>query len=51
MKRLLCTLIAGAALWEACAAELSWLTDMSKALSSAKAEKKSVLINFTGSDW
>lgn len=33
------------------AADLSWLTDMSKALEEAKAQKKTVLINFTGSDW
>ncbi len=33
------------------AADLTWLTDMSKALDTAKTQKKSVLINFTGSDW
>jgi hypothetical protein len=51
MKKLLFTFIAGAAWFQASAAELSWLTDVSKALSTAKAEKKAVLINFTGSDW
>jgi protein disulfide-isomerase len=30
---------------------LSWQTDVPKALSQAKAEKKLVLIDFTGSDW
>jgi thioredoxin-related protein len=33
------------------AGEDAWLTDMAKALEKAKAEKKAVLINFTGSDW
>ena len=28
-----------------------WLTDLSKAKAQAKADKKLVLINFTGSDW
>lgn len=51
MKRILFPFIAGAALCNAGAAELTWLTDMSQALSTAKAEKKLVLINFTGSDW
>ncbi len=29
----------------------AWLTDLSKALALAKAEKKWVLLDFTGSDW
>ena len=33
------------------AAELSWLTDLSQAQTQAKAEKKSVLLVFSGSDW
>lgn len=33
------------------AAELTWLTDLDKAKTQAAAEKKHVLINFTGSDW
>lgn len=33
------------------AAELNWLEDMPKALEQAKTENKTVLINFTGSDW
>ena len=28
-----------------------WTTDLNKALEQAKAEKKSVLVEFTGSDW
>jgi rhodanese-related sulfurtransferase/thioredoxin-related protein len=33
------------------AAELNWLTDLSQARAQAKAEKKSVLLYFHGSDW
>ena len=33
------------------AAEGEWLTDLPKAQAKAKAEKKMVLIDFTGSDW
>ncbi len=33
------------------AAELTWLTDLARAKARAAAEKKHVLINFTGSDW
>jgi thioredoxin-related protein len=33
------------------AAEPEWLTDLSKAEGRAKAEKKLVLMDFTGSDW
>src|SRR6185437_1322794 len=33
------------------AAELKWLTDLSQAQAQAKAEKKSVLLYFHGSDW
>ncbi|MCX6982126.1 MAG: thioredoxin family protein [Verrucomicrobia bacterium] len=33
------------------AAEDTWLTDLPKALEQAKAQKKMVLIDFTGSDW
>jgi thioredoxin-related protein len=32
-------------------AEAEWLTDMAKAQEKAKAEKKLILVNFTGSDW
>jgi phage shock protein E len=32
-------------------AELKWLTDLSRAQAQAKAEKKSVLLYFHGSDW
>ena len=33
------------------AADADWLTDHAKALEKAKAEKKIVLMDFTGSDW
>lgn len=33
------------------AGELSWTGDLPKALATAKAEKKAVLVDFTGSDW
>lgn len=33
------------------AAEDAWLTDLPKALEQAKAQKKMVLLDFTGSDW
>lgn len=33
------------------AAEDTWLTDLPKALEQAKAQKKMVLLDFTGSDW
>ena len=35
----------------ATAAESDWLTDLPKAEAKAKAEKKLVLMDFTGSDW
>lgn len=31
--------------------ELSWNTDLGKAIELAKTEHKAVLVNFTGSDW
>jgi thioredoxin-related protein len=33
------------------AAELKWTTDLPKALETAKADKKLVMMDFTGSDW
>jgi hypothetical protein len=52
MKKLLLTLAACFALAGAArAADAAWLTDLSKALTQAKAEKKHVLVDFTGSDW
>ena len=51
MNRIALSLIAGMALVQANAAELQWHTDLAKAQVQAKAEKKLVLIDFTGSDW
>jgi len=51
MKKLLLTLLAALALWPAAAAEAVWQTDLPKALAQAKAEKKLVFLDFTGSDW
>ena len=39
------------AVLRASAAEPAWLTDLPKALATAKAEHKMVLMDFTGSDW
>ena len=51
MKKLILGVVAGFALWQASAADLSWQTDVPKALAQAKTEKKLVLLDFTGSDW
>jgi protein disulfide-isomerase len=37
--------------WAAQGADLPWLTDLPQALAKAKAENKTVLVDFTGSDW
>lgn len=49
MKKLAVILAVLAVTMQLHAAE--WLTDLSKALEKAKAEKKLVLMDFTGSDW
>ncbi len=52
MKQLLCILAVAFALsLPVCAADLTWLTDLSKAKAQAKAEGKLVLMDFTGSDF
>lgn len=51
MKSTLFSLVAGLAFLQANAAESQWLTDFAKAQAAAKAEKKMVLLDFTGSDW
>ena len=43
--------MAGWALVQAGAAEINWTTDVPKAAEKAKAEKKLVMLDFTGSDW
>jgi protein disulfide-isomerase len=51
MKKIaICLLTCWAAL-QTFAAEGEWLTDLPKAQAKAKAEKKMVLMDFTGSDW
>jgi thiol:disulfide interchange protein len=50
-KKLMLGLLAGGVLGQAGAADLNWQTDLTQALSQAKAEKKLVLMDFTGSDW
>ena len=51
MKKIMCGLFAVWAVSQAVASEGEWLTDVPKALDRAKAEKKVVLLDFTGSDW
>jgi protein disulfide-isomerase len=52
MKQIFLGLVAAAlTLTHVYAAEADWLTSVPKALEKAKAEKKFVLLDFTGSDW
>lgn len=51
MKKLLLLLTAMFAAFTLSAAEGEWLTDFAKAQEKAKAEKKLVFLDFTGSDW
>jgi thiol-disulfide isomerase/thioredoxin len=51
LTRFLSILVAGLTLAQAAAAELPWHTDLAKAQAAAKAEKKLVLLDFTGSNW
>ena len=51
MKRIALGLLACFALWQARAADVDWQTDLPKAQAKAKAEKKLVMLDFTGSDW
>src|SRR5438874_6929764 len=51
MKKMLIGMVAGLALLQAGAEELTWMTDVPKAVEKAKAEKKLVMLDFTGSDW
>lgn len=44
-------MLLGLAATQGLAAEGEWLTDLAKAQAKAKAEKKMVLVDFTGSDW
>jgi thioredoxin-related protein len=51
MKKIMVTLLACCAAASLHAADLNWLTDLSKAKAQAKDENKLVLMDFTGSDW
>jgi protein disulfide-isomerase len=51
MKKIALCLLACWAVWQVSAAEGNWITDLSKAQTKAKAEKKMVLMDFNGSDW
>jgi protein disulfide-isomerase len=51
MKKLILGLTTALALFSATAADVTWLTDAAKAQTQAKAEKKLVMLDFTGSDW
>jgi protein disulfide-isomerase len=51
MKQAMLGLLVGWLAFQAGAAELQWMTDLPAALKKAQAEKKMVLMDFTGSDW
>jgi thioredoxin-related protein len=51
MKSMALGLLVGFLAAQALAADGTWLTDLSQAQAKAKAEKKMVLADFTGSDW
>ncbi len=55
MKNLLTSFLAACAILAVCSSAAfgkeGWGTDFNKALAQAKAEKKLILLDFTGSDW
>jgi protein disulfide-isomerase len=51
MKKILIAVLAATLLWQANAAEGTWLTDLPQAQAQAKADNKIILMDFTGSDW
>ena len=51
MKSIALGLLLGFMASQVSAAEGQWLTDLGKAQEKAKAEKKMVFVDFTGSDW
>ena len=51
MKKLLVAVAVGCIWLQTQAADLNWGKDLPTALTAAKAEKKMVLLDFTGSDW
>jgi thioredoxin-related protein len=51
MKKIIVAMLAGGLWLQTHAADLTWSTDAAAAQLQAKAEKKLVLLDFTGSDW
>jgi thioredoxin-related protein len=51
MKKIALCLVTAWVVWQVNGAEGDWLTDLSKAQTRAKSEKKMVLVDFNGSDW
>lgn len=51
MKKFALLLAVSFAAFQLSAAEAGWMTDFAKAQEQAKAEKKLVFMDFTGSDW
>jgi protein disulfide-isomerase len=51
MKKIVLCTLACCASFRIVAAEDQWMTDLPKAQAKAKAEKKLVFMDFTGSDW
>jgi len=51
MKKIAVGLLVAVTLFSAAAEEPQWMTDLPKAQAKAKAEKKVVMLDFTGSDW
>ena len=51
MKTIALGVLVGFLAAQAFAADGTWMTDLAKAQAKAKAEKKMVLVDFTGSDW
>jgi len=51
MKKLILFFTAFGLIWSAGAADTEWLTVLSNPLAKARAEKKPILLEFTGSDW
>jgi thioredoxin-related protein len=52
LKKVVATVLSSLALVGVCHADLAgWSTDLDAAMEKAKKEKKSILVEFTGSDW
>ncbi len=51
MKKLFIATVIGCVWLQTQAADLNWITDLPKALTQAKTDKKMILLEFTGSDW